>query len=109
MLLQNEREGDSMKVLQVLGVILAVFRNFMSAAVIDAIKKAAVEAVTHDSWTPGERTAFVIDAGRAVVAATPNPWDDLLYEAAAALYLKKYAHKLSEAAQADASATPAPV
>src|SRR4051812_2048199 len=85
-------------------MILALFRSLMSAEVVAAIKKAAAEAVGHGEWSPGEKTAFVIDAGRAVVAATPNPWDDFLYEAAVALYLKKSAQKRKGVRAWDAAA-----
>lgn len=89
-----------MKALQILNTILAVLRTFLSPAVIVELKRAAAEAITHGEWSHGEKTDFVINAGRAVVAATPNPWDDVLYEIAASVYVKKYAHRLQEAAVA---------
>lgn len=98
-----------MNVLKMLSIVLMAFRHFMSQAVIDALKNAAAEAVTKTDWSHGQRTAFVIEAGRAVVAATPNPWDDLLYEAAASLYVRKYAAKVTAAADADAQASSSPV
>jgi len=85
-----------MKASQVLTVILALFRHFMSAEVITAIKTAAVQAIMHGEWSHGEKTEFVIQAGRDVVAATSTPWDDMLYEAAVSLYLRKYAARLQE-------------
>lgn len=89
------------QVVLVLNTILAVLRNFLSPEVVAELKRAAAEAMTHGDWSHGAKTKFVIDAGRAVVAATPNPWDDILYEIAAAVYVKKYAHRLQEAAEAE--------
>jgi hypothetical protein len=83
--------------------LLAIVRSYASAAVIDAIKTASLEAVTHGEWSDGEKTQFVIDAGAKVVQASSSRWDDILYGIATTAYLAKYASKKASAAP---SATP---
>jgi hypothetical protein len=75
----------------VINAIIAVTRSFLrNQAVVDAIKKAALEAATRTDWGEGEKTLFVIEAGRSVVTATPTPIDDFLYDILAKLYIAKY-------------------
>ena len=76
-----------------IGVLLALVRHFVTDEVIDAIKRAAMEALANEQWDKGERTQFVIDSVRDVVAATDTPIDDFLVEIAARLYLQKYANQ----------------
>lgn len=80
-----------MKFKMVINVIIAAARGFLAnQAVAAAIKEAAIEAMLHGEWDRGEKTAFVIEAGRKVVAATPNKFDDFLYPILADLYVRKY-------------------
>jgi hypothetical protein len=78
---------------QFLGVFLALIRHYVSDQVINVIKQAALDALAHGDWKPGDRTQFVIDEARKAVEATATPIDDILLEFAVKLYLKKYATK----------------
>lgn len=75
----------------IINAIISVARSFLSnQAVVEAIKAAAIEAITREDWNEGEKTAFVIESGRKVVKATPSTIDDWLYEVLAKLYIAKY-------------------
>jgi hypothetical protein len=86
-------------IMLIANLLISALRSFGShlgsgvttQGVIDAIKNAATEALTHTEWQDGEKTQFVINAAMAIAAVTPTPWDDFAVQALAFLYLKKYA------------------
>lgn len=87
----STQSGDTMFLFAV-NALIALVRSFIhNQAIVEAIKAAAAEAVTHTEWAQGEKTNFVINAGFAIVQATPSPYDDFLYQTAAFLYLRRYA------------------
>lgn len=89
------------RVLQAIGAILAIFRHFVSAELVNEIKAAAAEAMVREDWGPGEKTDFVIAKAKALAAATPTPWDDFAISIGAALYVRKYMAKAQAAAIAE--------